>query len=128
MLINFWNSIIEWFKDRSERGKLIRSFNDAAKESFLSGSVPTLLKASVSKGDRTYHHQYSNWLYSGFRIQAFTGRQLSRDELIQIGSVILADSLLNRKMVLLGFDTLEVCGDIGSYGCKWQIKDYLQIE
>lgn len=89
--------------------------------------MPTLLKASVSRGDKSYKHQFSHWLNSGFRIQAFQGRQLSRDELVQIGKVILADDVLIRKLVVLGFDTLEICGDVGSYGCKWQLRDHLQL-
>lgn len=127
MFENTWNKILDWFKDRSERGKLIRSFNEAAKDSFICNISPTLLKASISRGERAYKHQFSNWLNTGFRIYAFEGRQLTKDELIQIGNVVMSDTTLIRKLVVLGFDTLEVCGDVGNYGCRWQIKDYLQI-
>lgn len=127
MFGNTWNTILDWFRDRSERSKLVRSFNETARDSFISGIIPTLLKASISKGEKSYKHQFSNWFNSGFRIQAFEGRQLSRDELIQIGNVVMSDTVLIRKLVVLGFDTLEVCGDVGYYGCRWQIKDYLQI-
>ncbi|MCH5179083.1 MAG: hypothetical protein J1F13_05300 [Prevotellaceae bacterium] len=128
MFTNTWNTILDWFRDRSERAKLIRSFNDAAKQAFVLSVVPTLIKASVSKGDRRYRHQFSHWMNTGFRIQAFKGEQLSKNELMQIGNVILDDSVLIRKLVVLGFDTLEVCGDVGAYGCKWQIKDFMQLE
>ncbi len=127
MLENTWNNIIDWFRDRSERAKLVRSFNDSAKNSFISGIAPTLLKASISKGESLYKHQFSNWLNSGFRIQAFTGRVLSKDELIHIGKVILNDSTLVRRLIVLGFDTLEIHGDKGSYGVKWQLKDYIPL-
>ena len=127
MLSNTWNSILEWFQDRSERNKLVRSFNYSARSSFISGIAPTLLKASISKGDSNYRHQFSNWFNSGFRIQAFTGRALSKDELKHIGNVILNDSLLVRKLVVLGWDTLEIHGDTGAFGCKWQLKDYVQL-
>ncbi|MEE0997720.1 MAG: hypothetical protein U0L74_10200 [Paludibacteraceae bacterium] len=127
MFENTWNFIIEWFQDYGERSKLVRDFNSASKKAFLGGLVPTLLKASVSRGDKSYKHQFSHWLNSGFRIQAFQGRQLSRDELVRIGKVILADDVLIRKLVVLGFDTLEICGDVGSYGCKWQLRDHLQL-
>ena len=127
MFTNTWNFIISWFRDRNERSKLIRSFNEAARYSFIQGVVPTLLKASISRGERLYKHQFSDWLNSGFRIQAFKGRELSRRELANIGAVIIADSVLVRKLVVLGFDTLEVIGDIGSYGCRWQLKDYMQL-
>ena len=127
MFTNTWNNIISWFKDRSERGKLIRSFNDAAKESFVSGLVPTLLKASISRGEREYRHQFSDRFNSGFRIKAFKGRELSRNELVNIGGAIISDSTLIRRLVVLGFDTLEVHGDVGCYGCRWQLKDFMQL-
>ena len=116
MFENAWNNIIDWFRDRSERAKLVRSFNESAKNSFVSGIAPTLLKASISKGESSYKHQFSNWLNSGYRIQAFTGSVLTKDELIYIGKVILADSVLVRKLIVLGFDTLEIHGDAGTYG------------
>lgn len=128
MFANTWNNILDWFRDQSERTKLIRSFNAAASEAFVNGMVPTLMKASVSKGNSAYRHQFSHWLNTGFRIEAFRGVQLSKDELIQIGLVVMSDSALTRKMVVLGFDTLEVHGDVGRYGCQWQLKDYIQIE
>lgn len=28
MLDNTWNNILDWFRDRSERAKLVRSFNE----------------------------------------------------------------------------------------------------
>ena len=127
MISNLWNNVVEWFSDRTERTKLIRNFNDSAKYAFVAGIAPTLLKASISRGESTYKHQFSSWLNSGFRIQAFTGRVLHKDELIYIGSVILNDSELVRRLVVLGFDTLEVHGDKGQYGCRWQLKDFMLI-
>lgn len=127
MFSNTWNTIIDWFRDRSERNKLLRSFNESAREAFVSGVAPTLLKASISKGESSYRHQFSDWLNTGFRIQAFTGRVLSKDELIHIGKVILDDSILVRRLIVLGWDTLEIHGDAGKYGCRWQIKDYIPL-
>ena len=127
MFANAWNNIIAWFRDRSERNILIRSFNEAARLSFVAGNSPTLLKASISRGESSYRHQFSNWLFSGFRIQAFTGKELSKQEIIHIGNVILGDDLLIRKLVVLGWDTLEIHGDAGQYGCRWQLKDFLSL-
>jgi len=127
MFDNTWNNIIDWFRDRSERAKLVRSFNESARNSFVAGIAPTLLKASISKGESLYKHQFSNWLSSGYRIQAFTGRILSKDELIHIGKVILDDSVLVRRLIVLGFDTLEIHGDAGAFGCRWQLKDYIPL-
>jgi hypothetical protein len=127
MFGNTWNNIIGWFKDLSERSRIIRSFNQAAKEAFIVGIAPTLLTSSISRGDSSYKHPYSHWLHSGFRIQAYTGRALGKDELIHIGNVILNDNSLIRKLVVLGFDTLEIHSDVGNYGCKWQLKDHIQL-
>ena len=127
MFANTWNAIIDWFRDRNERGKLVRSFNDAARLAFVNGVAPTLLKATVSKGEKAYRHQFSDWLNTGFRIQAFKGRTLSKDELVSIATVIISNAELVRKLIVLGFDTLEVHGDVGAFGCRWQLKDYMQL-
>lgn len=127
MFENTWNSIIDWFHDRSERAKLVRSFNDSAKNSFVIGQAPTLLKATISKGEKSYRHQFSNWLKTGFRIQAFSGRQLAKDEIKLIGEVILNDNILIRRLIVLGWDTLEIHGDKGTFGLRWQLKDYVAL-
>lgn len=127
MLNNMWNTVQDWFLDRSERNKLIRSFNGSARNAFVLGIAPTLLKAKISKGESAYKHQFSNWLNTGFRIQAFAGRQLSKQELIFIGKVILDDDVLVRRLIVLGWDTLEIHGDAGTYGCKWQLRDYIAL-
>ena len=127
MFSNTWNNIIDWFRDRSERAKLVRSFNDSAKNAFVSGIAPSLLKASISKGESSYKHQFSNWLNTGFRIQAFTGKILSKEELIHIGKVILDDSVLVRRLIVLCWDTLEIHGDKGLFGCRWQLKDHISL-
>lgn len=127
MLENLWNNVIDWFSDRSERSKLIRSFNQSAKNAFISGRAPTLLKAKISKGNSAYKHQFSNWLNTGFRIQAFAGRQLTKNELMKIGKVVLSDDVLVRRLVVLGWDTLEVHADKGSYGVRFQLKDHIAL-
>ena len=45
---NIWNNIVDWFNDRSERGRLIRSFNAAARESFIQGIAPTMETENIS--------------------------------------------------------------------------------
>lgn len=37
--MNIWNRIVEWFSDRSERDRLVRNFNNSAKEAFINGIV-----------------------------------------------------------------------------------------
>ena len=127
MFRNTWNIVIEWFKDRSERSRLVRDFNQASRDAFVSGVAPTLLKSSLSRGESAYKHQFSAWINTGFRIQALSGRSLSKEEMIFIGNVILADTELVRRLVVLGWDTLEVHDDVGRYGCRWKLIDYAKI-
>lgn len=127
MIGNLWNDILDWFGDRSERSRLVRSFNSAAKNAFVTGVAPTLLKARISKGNRAYKHQFSNWMYTGFRIQAFAGSQLSKSELIIIAQVVMSDESLVRRLIVLGWDTLEVHTDGGTYGIRFQLKDHIAL-
>ena len=76
-----WYRIVEWFKDRSNRKQLVANFNDSAKKSFILGVAPVLLKATISRGDRSFKHAFSDWLNSGFRIKAMAGRSLTKEEM-----------------------------------------------
>lgn len=128
IISNIWNRVVGWFEDRSDRTKLIRGFNRAAKDSFVNGITPVLLQANISRGHRPYRHHFSNLIGgSGFRIKTMSGYQLSKQDIVNIGSVVLADNLLVRRMVVLGFDTLEIHCDVGSYGCRWQLHDFIMI-
>lgn len=127
MLINIWNKILGWFRDLNERNKLLRSFNDSAKEAFVRGEVPTVLEACVSIGDSSYRHHFSKWLASGFRVKVISGRPLTREEMIFLGEVILGDTQLVRRLVVLGWDTLEVYGVNSTRGYKWKLSDHMTI-
>lgn len=124
---NIWNNVLDWFNDRSERNSLVRSFNSAARKAFVLGLAPTMLKASISKGNSEYRHQFSAWINTGFRIQALSGRSLSKDEMIVIGMVVLHDTALVRQLIALGWDTLEIHDDTGIYGCRWKLIDYANM-
>lgn len=124
---NAWNKITEWFHDRSERAKLVRSFNEMARAAFVRGDAPTALKASMSKGVAGYRHEFSAWHNTGFRIQALAGRKLSKEEMMFIGNVVLADATLVRRLIVLGWDTLEVHDNCGCFGCRWKLIDYGKI-
>lgn len=127
VLANWWNRTLEWFHDRKDRASLIRGFNQSARNSFIMGDSPVLMEAYISRGDSSYRHSYSKWMASGFSIKVLSGRQLSKAEMIAIGSTVLSNETLMRRMVVLGWDTLEVHCDIGGIGCKWQIKEFLQL-
>ena len=119
--------IREWFGEMDERYRLVKDFNKAAKLSFVAGIAPTLLEAKITKGDSNYHHAFSKWMSGGFRIKALSGRTLQKNELIEIGRVVLDNEVLTRKMISLGWDTLEVHANEGYNGAKWALKDYANI-
>ena len=110
-----------------ERHMLVRDFNRAGKNAFIDGLAPTLLEAKITRGDSAYRHQFSKFLGGGYRIKALSGRPLRKEEMIEIGRVILDNKELVRKLIALGWDTLEVHDNSGFNGCKWPLKDYADI-
>ena len=124
----FWNRIIDWFRDLSARDRLIRDFNNTAKEQFAGLAVSTLLEARTTKGNSAYKHDYSKFtIMSGFRIKVVAGRPLTKDEMLYIGRVILNNLQLVRRLYILGWDTLEIEDTIGHSGFQWAIKEFANI-
>ena len=122
-----WHRLIDWFSDVRERYNLVRDFNRSAKNSFISGQAPTLLEARTTVGDFGFRHAFSKFMAGGFRIKALSGQPLEKKELIEIGKVVLDNEELVRKLVALGWDTLEVHDVKGFNGCKWALKNYAKI-
>lgn len=122
-----WDFITTWFTDQKERSLLIKDFNDKAQESFVRGETPTVLKASTSRGFSKYHHELSARINTGFRIQAFTDRALTKKETMDIGQAILSNTKLIRQLIVLGWDTLEIHDNCGRYGCRWCLTEYADI-
>ncbi len=119
--------VAEWFGEMAERYKMVRDFNKAAKYAFIAGSAPTLLEAKITKGDSNYRHEFSKWMGGGFRIKALAGRTMNNIELREIGSVVLDNEELVRKLISLGWDTLEIHANEGINGLKWKLKDYARL-
>ena len=63
----------------------------------------------------------------GFRITALAGQALSKEEMVVIGKVVLNNSELVRRLIVLGWDTLEVQSDKGYFGCQWKLIDYANM-
>ena len=122
-----WHRLIDWFSDVRERYRLVKDFNNMAKQAFISGYAPTLLEARTTIGCLDYRHAFSKFMAGGFRIKALSGVALERSQLIEIGKVVLDNEELVRKLVALGWDTLEVHDLKGFHGCKWPLKDYAKI-
>jgi hypothetical protein len=119
--------IIDWFGELSQRMRVLRDFNASAKEAFIAGAAPTLLQAKVTSGDARYRHDFSKWLGGGFRIKALSGEPMSKPELVEIARVVLDNEPLVRKLISLGWDTLEVHAHGGILGVKFPLKQYANI-
>lgn len=125
-----WHKIIEikeWFGEAYERYRLVKDFNRAAKMAFVGGSAPTLLEAKITRGDSSYRHAFSKWMSGGFRIKALSGRALEKSELIEIARVVLDNEVLIRRLISLGWDTLEVHSKGGFVGLKWPLQKFANI-
>lgn len=125
-----WHKIMvisEWFGEMGERYKLIKDFNRAGRNSYIAGFAPTLLEAKITSGEGAYKHAFSKWMGGGFRIKALSGRALNKSVLIEVGRVVLENDALVRKLISLGWDTLEVHDNAGFDGCKWKLMDYSNL-
>lgn len=126
-MTSVWYRMIDWFSEAKERINVVRDFNRAAKYSFLSGEAQTLLQARITRGSSAYRHEFSKFMQGGFRIKALSGRPLHRHELISIGIIVIDNEMLVRKLISLGWDTLEVHDSQGYDGCKWELKKHAKI-
>ena len=123
---NIWSQIGNWFRDFSEREKLIREFNHSAKYHFVNEGFPVLLQASISLGNKAFKHKLSK-LRSGFKIDYLSGHLLGRADCEQIAFVILNNTPLCRSILALGWDTLEIVPSASTVPLKYDIKVYCNI-
>jgi hypothetical protein len=123
----FWDRIVDWFSDFRERSSVVKDFNLSARNFYIKGIAETLLEAKTTVGTLEYRHAFSKWMAGGFRIKALSGRALNRQELIDIGNIVLQNDELVRKLVALGWDTLEIHDDTGNIGLKWELKKFTKI-
>jgi hypothetical protein len=124
---SFISNIQDWFTDFSERRRLVRNFNLSARDAFVSSLAPTLLESSISMGESAYRHAFSKFMAGGFRIKALSGRPLNRQEMVSIAQVVLSNQELVRKLISLGWDTLEVHDNAGYNGIKYKLYDHSGI-
>lgn len=119
--------IKEWFGEMKERYQLVRDFNGASKMAFITGEALTLLEARITKGDSSFRHEFSKFMGGGFRIKALKGTVLSKEEMRELGNIVLDNGELVRRLISLGWDTLEVHDTLGDFGLKWALKKYAKI-
>lgn len=123
----WWNRVLEWFSNNRERNELIANFNKSAKAAFVANVVPVYLKAESSRGNSSFRHQFSSFLYHGFRIRTLTGMFISDDLFVAIGNMLASNQALTRHLVTLGYDTLEVTNNSGKVVQQWRLSAMLEL-
>lgn len=126
-MLQYFYRITEWFKDLSDRRRLIMEFNNESKTAFIEGYAMTLLEARITRGDSSYRHEFSKFMAGGFRIKVLSGKPLTSSDMKDVGMIILSNDVLVRRLISMGWDTLEIHDSIGSNGLKWQLKKYSNI-
>lgn len=123
----WWNKIIEWFSNNKERRQFLNDFNQSAKAAFISNLVPVYLKAESSLGNNAFRHQFSSLLYHGLRIRTMTGIFLEDGDFVNIGNMLVSNVTLTRRLVVLGYDTLEITNNNGTVIKQWKLSTLLAL-
>lgn len=127
--MSIYKRILEFFvKDSSERRRFINEFNLIASNSFQNLSIDALFYASTCTGKEGYEHELSAPRFaSGFEIQVKAGTEISLQDIMLIGNIILYDQILVRKMFVLHWDTLIIVENRTGHSVNWKIRDYLNF-
>ena len=120
-----FDKITDWFTDYSKRDNLKNSFNTYAQRAYTELSMSTLFTMAFVSGDSSYWHEHSSLLRrTGICIKAVSGKTLSKNDALYIGSCILSNKSIMRQLYLLGFDTFYV-QNINNVAIKWAVKDFI---
>jgi len=123
-----WSKVETWFHDVKQRNELLKDFNFAAREAFINKETSCLLEAKTTVGSSEFKHSFSKFMAGGFRVSAYSGEILRTVDIMHIGNGIVQNELLVRRLISLGWDTLEVHDKRGEDAAKWQLSQYLKTE
>ena len=129
--MSWFRRVTEWFvRDSAARKRFIDEFNDNAKMNFSNLQVDSLLEAVTSWGNDApkYRHELSAPLFaSGFEIRVRAGSEISVDDILLIGKIILCDEYIVRRMYVLHWDTLIIKDLRTNRYVDWAIKDFVHL-
>lgn len=108
-----------------ERVRVVREFNRAFNEAYLTGEFERLCKVSIAMGDASFRHSMSTFvLRSGFKITIQNDERLTMYDIHEIAKYVLASNPFVRQLMALGFDTLIIIGKNMSAGVKLQLSNF----
>ena len=120
------NSIFDVVSQGSlERVKVVREFNSAFNEAYLTGEFDRMCKVSIAVGDSSFRHSMSTFvLRSGFKITIQNDEELTNYDIQEIAKYVLASNPFVRQLMALGFDTLIIIGKNMSAGVKLKLSNF----
>jgi hypothetical protein len=120
------NSIFDVISQGSlERVRVVREFNKAFNEAYLTGEFDRMCKVSIAIGDSSFRHSMSTFvLRSGFKITIQNDEKLTNYDIQEIAKYVLASNPFVRQLMALGFDTLIIIGKNMSAGVKLQLSNF----
>lgn len=125
------NKILNFFvRDAAERRRFLSEFNANASRSFQTLFSDTLYEAVSCEGnaDPSFRHELSAPVFaSGFEVLAKAGREITAEEVVMIGKIILSEQSIVRRMFVLHWDTLIVKEARTGKSVSWRIKDFLNF-
>lgn len=91
-------------------------------------SVDSLLEASSGSGRIEYRHELSAPSFaSGLIIDVKAGKSIPVDDIITIGTFILATTEIVRKIYVLHWDTLIIRDSFTGKSVEWAIKEFINM-
>lgn len=122
-----WNKFVRWVDDLKNRNITIQSFNRKSKDDFIAKKTSLLLEAKTTIGCTEFKHSFSKFMASGFNIKAADSANLKPEQIQDLGKAIIMDETFVRKLISLGWDTLEVQDSEGKNCFKWQLNKHIGI-
>ena len=119
-----WKQLTSWFEDKSNRFAIVKGFNIAAKDAYINGTIPCLLKCRINPGCLKFKHANSSLFFTGIQIKILSNSNLSDSEINIIGETIVQDSRLVRFLIAKGWDTLEIKDEKRGAKSRWELAKY----
>ena len=113
-------------KDAAERRRFVSEFNAHASSAFQSTSVHTLVVAEIGAGNPDFFHELSAPpIVSGFIVTGKAGMEIPVEDIVKIGTIILSNQVLVRRLFVLHWDTLTVRDARTDKSVSWSIRQFL---